>query len=231
MQKTCLIIDDEDQSADIEKLLMLGERRGVELECKQFNVGSSHENDMLTGGKIDIEKVIKEYKKRFRGTTFHIAAIDWQLSDDAIDGIELLRHFTNNKILRYTPKILYTGLLDEVLSSLLADFKKDLIGKVAVIRRIKILIKSGIKDFVGRENYEERILQLLESSDETMDLIIEEELRKFPDLKFNTKLISQGFHGKTFEEIAHDLDHNDLLRNGFKKEILQHVIAYLSEKL
>lgn len=231
MRKTCLIIDDEDQTAEIEKLIMLGKKRGIDLECEQFNVGSSQEDAMLTEGKIDIAKVIEEYKSRFKHITFHLAAIDWQLSDDDIDGIELLRIFNANRILRHTPKILYTGLLDDILSSLLDDFKNGKLRKISLLKRIKILVKSDIKDFVGRENYEQHMLSFLATTDETMDLIIEEELRKFPNLKFNTSLVSQGFNGKTFEEIARDIEENDSLRNKLKKEILQQIIAYLSEKL
>ena len=232
MLKTCLIIDDEDQSAEMESLIIQGKRKGIEIECHQFNVGSTFDTSLLTDNKIDIDKVISEYKQRFKQNTFHVAAFDWDLSDENINGVELLRQFVAHGVLKYTPKLLYTGLLDEILLSFFKDIREgDGKNKMAVIRQLKILIKSGIRDFVGREKYEQHILQILESIDESLDLIIENELKKFPDLRFKNSFTSEYFRGKTYAEIANILDDNGLLRNGFKREVIQQVIAYLTEKI
>src|SRR5258708_25687405 len=112
MEKKCLIIDNEDQSAVLEKLKRDGEKKGFIIECDQFNVGSTFADELLTNGKIDIPKVIDCYKRRFKGQIFHLAAIDWDLNDDGVDGIELLRQFRSKKILKTTPILLYTGLLE-----------------------------------------------------------------------------------------------------------------------
>ena len=64
-----------------------------------------------------------------------------------------------------------------------------------------------------------------------MDLIIEEILKKFPDLKFGNKFVRPNFNGKTFLEIAKFIENNDSIRNEFKKEIIEQVIAYLTEKI
>ncbi|MBS1508039.1 MAG: hypothetical protein JSS79_15470 [Bacteroidetes bacterium] len=231
MEKRCLIIDNDDQSAEIEKLKRDGKARGIEIECEQFNVGSTFEDDLLSHGKIDIDKVVSEFRKRFKHQVFHLAAFDWDLSDEDVNGVELMRLFEHHKILKNTPKLLYTGLLEERLSTMLDEFKAGNVQKSQLKKHILILIKADIKDFVARENYEQDILRLIERTDETIDLIIEEELSKFPDFKFNNSFTSDNFKGKTFMEISSILENDDRLRNDFKKEIIQHVIAYLTIKI
>jgi len=229
MIKRCLIIDNEDLSADIERIISQGKKKGIEIECEQFNVGSTFEESLLVDGKIVISQVVSEYRKRFKSKVFHLAAFDWDLSDDGVNGVELIRQFAHTKILRNTPKLLYTGLLEERLSSMLNDFRYKRITKEKLLAHVKTLITADIINFVGREKYEETILQHLETGNDQIDLIIEEELLKFPDLKFNNSFPSKSFNGKTFLEIAKILDENDMLRNEFKKELIQLVIADLTE--
>lgn len=231
MEKRCLIIDNDDQSAEIEKMKRDGKAKGIYIDCQQFNVGSTFEDDLLTEGRIDIEKVVTAYKIRFKHQTFHLAAFDWDLSDDAINGVELMRQLEHNRILRNTPKLLYTGLLEDKLGTMLDEFKNGTLPKGKLLVHIKTIIKANIRDFVARERYEEDIIRLLQNTDETIDLIIEEELTRFPDLKFSNSFTSRSFNGKTFIEIAKILESEDLLRNDFKKEIIQQVIAYLTEKI
>jgi len=231
MNKNCIIIDNEDQSEIIEKLVRDGKAKGITIDCEQFNVGSTFENELLTDGVIDINKVVNEYKKRFKNQTFQLAAFDWDLSDPKTDGIELMRQFTHHKIFKNTPKLLYSGLLEDKLSSKIEEYKKGDLSKKDLLDRIKTLINADIKGFVGRENYDRDIIGILEGTDETLDLIIEEELNKLPELRFSNKFINEKFKGKTFYEIATILEENDLLRNAFKKEIIQQVVAYLSEKI
>lgn len=231
MIKRCLIIDNDNQSAEIENLIRLGKARGITIECEQFNVGNTANTELLTSGHIDIDKVIAFYKANFRSKTFHLAAFDWNLSDPAIDGVELIRKFESVKILRNTPKLLYSGALKNEISSKLITYKKNQLTINALILWLSALIRIDIKNFVDRVNYEQEILTLLSKTDETLDLIIEEEMNKFPKLKFNSSFTSDGFKGKSFLEISAILEDQDVLRNNFKKEIVQHVIAYLTEKI
>ena len=231
MNKSCIIFDNDDQSEIIQKLERDAKSQGIQIECLQFNVGSTSENDLLTEGKIDRSKVITEFKKKFKGMTFHLAAFDWDLSDDIIDGVELIRILENNRLLKNTPKLLYSGLLEERLSSTLDDFKKSTLNKTEVLNKFKALIKADIKDFVPRENYERDIIRILRETDETLDLILENELNKFPDFKFSNRFVNDNFKGKSFADISKMLEENDHNRNEFKKEIVQQVIAYLTEKI
>jgi hypothetical protein len=231
MTKKCIIIDNEDQSEIIEKLIRDGKAKGIDIECEQFNVGSTFLTEVLTDNKIDIAKVVAEFKNKFKGQTFHLAAFDWDLSDDKIDGIELMRQLTHNKIFKNTPKLLYSGLLEDKLSTKIDEYKNNTLTKKDLLDRIKTLINADIKGFVAREKYDSDIIRILEGTEETLDLIIEEELNKFPELKFSNKFVNANFSGKTFVEIAKIIEEQDGLRNDFKKEIIQQVVSYLTEKI
>lgn len=227
MKKRCLIIDDQDQTEEIEKMIRDGKAMyGIDLECEQFNVGSTFLDEVLTEGKIDINKVVAEFKKRFKGQTFQLAAFDRDLNDPNIDGVELIRQLTHHTNLKHTPKVLYSSDLEGLLSESIDNFNKE-----NLIRRIKTLVNNEIKGYFDRDSYENDILRTLAKDEETLDLIIEEELRKFPTLVFKNVFVHEGFRNKTYEEIAAQLDEYTHLRNDFKKEIIQQVIAYLTEKI
>src|SRR5260221_5210344 len=125
MEKRCLIIDNDDQSATIEKLIKDAQAKGLSLECDQFNIGSTAYDEVLTDGKIDINKVVAECKSSFHKRTYHLIAFDWQLSDEVYNGVELIRAFSHHKLFRHVPKLLYSGLLEESLGDELDKFQKN----------------------------------------------------------------------------------------------------------
>jgi CheY-like chemotaxis protein len=225
MIRKCLIIDNEDQTEEIEKLLRDAKNDGIELTCEQFSIGDPSYVEVLTEGEIDIKKVISEYRRRFNGDVFHLAAFDYQL-DDNINGVELIRQLKANKIFRTTPKIVYSGLMDDILKTIIRDESRD-----NAVTRIKALVKNGVIDYIERDNRDIEIRNFFKTNIESTDLIIEEELKKFPDLIFEQNFINKNLVGKTFLEIAKHIEANDQIRNEFKKEIIQQTIAYLTEKI
>ena len=225
MIKKCIIFDDNDQTEEIEKLIRVGKDRGVDIECEQFNVGSPEFTEFLTDGEIDLSKVIREYKKKFSGITFHLAVFDWNLEDDSINGIELIRQFSHNGILRNTPKIVISAKLRIILNDIIK------LTEVKRIRQLTLLVNSDIRGYIEREHYENDIIYFFLKNDESLDLIIEEILKKFSNLRFGNKFVRPNFNGKTFLEIAEFIENNDSIRNEFKKEIIEQVIAYLTEKI
>jgi len=231
MEKRCLIIDNEEQVSSIETIERLGRAKGINIICDEFNVGMLDRDEFFTDRRIDINKVLEQFSKKYKNSTYHIVAFDWDLGDNEINGVELIRKFQEHKFLINTPKILYSGLLKDEISTQLEKYRKDSKHKSALLAWINTLIKVDVKNFVDRTVYEQEIVTHISKTDETIDLIIEEELKKFPDLKFGNSFTSKSFNGKTFLEIAHALEENDLIRNDFKKEIIQQVIAYLTERI
>jgi hypothetical protein len=231
MEKRCLIIDNVDQSSVIEKLRRDARAQGIDIECEQFNVGSTFDDALLTDGKIDIPKVVEEFRKRYGGRVFHLAAFDWDFSDSEIDGLELIRQFKHENLLKNTPKLLYTGLLEYKLGEKLDAFKNGLLTRPALLAQIRLLVNADIVDFIRRENYEDRIIIHFKTADESIDLILEDELSKFPDLTFKMGFGKAYLKNRRFGEVAQILSSNDLVKRQIKKEIIQEIISYLTEDL
>ena len=225
MVKKCIIFDNEDQSDEIVKLIRDGRNQGIAIECEQFNVGSTEYTEVLTKGEIDISKVISEYKRRFSGITFHLAVFDWDLNDEKINGIELIRQLNANRILYRTPKIVISALL----KSILADIVKS--DEQKRIKQLTLLVNSNIIEYHEREKYEQDIINYFSKNEESLDLILEEEFKKFPKHIFRNSFSNKNFNGKTFLEIAEFLESADKIRNDFKKELIHQVLAYLTEKI
>lgn len=237
--KTCLIIDNEDQTEEISKLVRDARNRGISLDCHQFNVGNTAYSEILTNGLIDIAKVFIEFKKRFHNLHFDLVAFDWDLEDDNITGIELIQQFTLNKIIKFSPKIVYSGVLDDVLKKIveenlgiakIEDEEKPYLNH-AGLTKIKFLIKNRVLDYLDRGNRDSMILKFLKEDIQSTELIISQTLRKHPELKFNNNFVNTKFNGSTFEDLAKELESNDSINNEFKKEIIEQVISYLTEKI
>jgi hypothetical protein len=227
IEKTCLLIDNEDISSEIESIERLGRAKGLKIKCEHFPVGSTIRTDLFNDeNHIDIEKVVREYKQKYKHIVFNLIAIDWDLGD-ITDGVELIRKFEYNNIANYTPKILYSGLLKDEISSRLSKFKDGEIAHSNILIWINTLIKIDIVDFVDRDSSDNRIVDILSKIPESFDLILEDNLRKFGDLKFRN-----GFpilKDKTFIEIADIISQDVKINNDFKKEIIEQLISYLSD--
>lgn len=239
IKRSCLIVDNEDQTEEIEKLVRDAEHTGIQLECKQFSVGNTGYSDILTDGLIDISKVVIEYKKRFNNHYFNLIAFDWDLEDENITGVELIRQFTSNRIALFSPKMVYSGVLDDIIKRIVQDnLYLGTTGKTsrpilkdAAVTKIKSLVKNRVFEYLDRDHRDPMILKFLKENMQSTELVIAQTLKKFPELKFNNRFINPNFKGKTFEEIAVILESDEIQGNEFKREIIEQVLAYLTESL
>lgn len=229
MVRRCLIIDNEDQIDNFDTIIREGQQKNVKIECFQFNIGSPSRQDLLTDGKIDIEKVIPVIKSEFKGITFDIIAFDWDYEDDSIDGVELIRQFTHYKIFPKTPKMLYSGLLKEQVRGYVdtyADPNKnnnfqDLWNKLFP------LISLEIVNFVERDAYEKSIAVFLSKKHSDLNKLIVDELTKYPDLKFED--VHPRFRGMQLSDIINLIENDTSLGELFFKEIVERCIANMIE--
>ena len=239
IKRTCLIIDNEDQSEEIEKLIRDASNIGIELSCFQFNVGNTAYSEILSDGLIDIDKVITEFKSKFKNEYFDIVAFDWDLEDEHITGVELIRHFTSKKVVRFSPKIVYSGVLDEVLKKIVqenldlikTDGKFKPVLKQNGITKIKSLVKNRVFEYLDRDSRDSMILKFLKEEIQSTELIVSQILYKYPNFKFENNFVNTKFNGRTFQEIADILENDDFTGNEFKREVIHQVIAYLTEKI
>jgi DNA-binding response OmpR family regulator len=231
VEKKCLIIDDEDQSTNIDDICRKARPKGLQIICTQLEIGKAQTKAASNRRDLSFGDVVQLFKDDYGHNRFDIVAIDWHLGPNDFNGVELLRQLRAAKLLLKTPVILYSGLLKSELGDRLEGYKND--GKptkTEIIALVNTLIRSGVQSFVDRVSYEQEIVnQLLLGS--SLDLIVENELRRFPGLIFKTEFLSQSFAGKRFDEVAKILEDNDHLRHQFKDEIIKQVIAYLTESL
>ncbi len=240
IKRTCLIIDNEDQTEEIEKLVRDSRNQGIDLDCRQFEVGNTSYSEVLSSGKIDIEKVESEVKKRYKHIAFDIIAFDYELDDEEINGVELLRHFNKKRIFKYSPKLVYSGVLDNVLKDIIEpslDILKvrnkpdKAIIKQSGLVKIKSLIRHRVFEYLDRDNRDSIIIKFLKEEIQSTELIVTQALRMYPEFKFDNNFVNDKFNGKTFEEVASFLEKDDKLGSEFKREIIQQVISYLTEKI
>ncbi len=231
MDKLILVIDDNDQSNVIEELVREAEKKGINLTYRQFNVGSPNELGLLSDGKIDVNKVKAAYKERFKdnGLVFNMIVCDWDLSDDEIDGAELLRQMSGECFSHKTPRILYSSLLKERLEAQLEKYDKENIEtKDSVIKYIMSLINGKYVAFTGREDLKGPVITHLRDG-ESIDFILRDTLLRHPDL---VMAVGHGHNleGRTFAEVAQIIKTDDEVSYDFKRNIIQEVVQYLTEK-
>lgn len=223
IERTCLIIDNDDQSAEIEKLVRNAATSGINLECHQLSVGDPAHQEFLSDNKIDIDKVEHEFRQKFGNKNFDLVAFDYGLEDEKITGVELIRQLKARKLLRFSPKIVYSGLIDQILTEIMSGEK--------AVRKIKTLIKDNVLEYLDRDSRDPMILKILKENIQSTELIIAELMNEFPDLKFENNFVNKNYNGKTYGEIAALLLDDDIKHSEFKREIISQVISYLTEKI
>jgi len=227
--KTCLIIDDDDQSPVFDTIKREGQKHGLDIECIQFNVGNPSEREVLVEEQVSSEKVIEVLRERYRGKKIDLIAIDWDLSVPSMSGPQLIKLLNDNSLRDRVPKILYSGILKNEIEKLCNEFKAGDKQFKSIWGEINTLITTDIKIFAQRDQYEMEIVNQLKKLGDTIESSIEDELLKYPEAIFKSNFVSKSFNGKTFKEISSILETDTPLRNEFTKEITQQVIAYLSE--
>lgn len=226
IKRSCLIIDNEDQAEEIEKLVRDCQYKGIDLECHQLNIGLSSFTDVLTNNLIDGDKVASVFKSRFGRRNFNLVAFDYDLEDSNVKGTDLIRIFNHHKLLKKSPKMVYSGLLDDVLKDIIKDLSLD-----KAVTKIKSMVRNKVIDYLDRDHRDAQILKFLNEDPVSSELLVSDILNTHPDLVFENNFVNDKFEGKKYSEIAEMLDDDITLDNEFKKEIIEQVISYLTEKI
>jgi len=227
MERSCLLIDNEDQSASIEEIEREAKKNSLIIKCHQFNVGSTMEPRFLTNNVIDTGKVTEEFNKQFSNISFDLIAFDWDLDDESINGVELIRIFQQEGIRRSTPKLLYSGVLKIKIEGLLEEYKSGKVDFKTAWKHIKTLIEINIVDFKDRDEYEKSIVLYLKKNSPILEEILLKELRSNKDLKFHGLI--GALEGKTFEDVANTIEKRADIAESFKVNLIEQATAYLAD--
>lgn len=215
------MIDDNPQDDLFDGLKRKAKAKQIQLNCYQFNVGSE-QTDFLTDGNIDIEKVEAIFKSEFDGRKLDIICVDYNLEDERITGLDVLRRIYN---LRKTSiYMLYSSSLDQVAKGIIDTYDQDK-NKNKLINRIKTLTSYRISEFSPRDRYEDDIIKLLATNQSPLELVMETKLLEYGDLEFeNTYPLFQGWKLK---DIATEIRKSTPQGNKFKVQLIEQALAYM----
>lgn len=223
------MIDDTDQTNELENLVFDAKRLGITLYCEQFNVGGRLEPDLIKGdGSIDYDKTIQKFKERFSNKKFNLIVCDWELGSMQNDGVDLLKRLGNTCHVKDTDRLMYSGKLDIKLEDKLKEFKEGKIEFDPLKRYIKGLVVARFWDFVDRNEMRHTVLRYLKEV-ESVDHIVTEVLMENRDLVFATGH-GHPLEGKTFDEVALITENDAMMMTNLKRNLVKEVMFYLTQK-
>lgn len=231
MKKRILMIDNEDQSEEIEALIRTAKTSGLTLICDQFNVGSASEPSMLVAGKIDLEAVALEYNKRFGNIHYDFFVCDWDLSDESVYGIDVLKKLYEIGVGKTTPRLIYSGVLDSIIGTKLYDYQEGKVDKRHFLSFVHNLINSDLRGCVDRGERDRRLLAFLKSDEVTIKGMLYETLQKYPHMKLREGMVRSSLSGIPFSEVYHRISNDDSLRNELQRDIMEQIIAYITQPI
>ena len=200
--KTILIIDDKDQSSEIEEIKESLDDL-FEIKCKCIWVAKPQ---FRANGKNhpDIDKLKNEIKLSYdEYGHFDLILSDFDLNAKGIvDGIDLIEYI---KEIRSRAKIImYSGNYTDAVRKLIQNPKGQL-NEIQVAEAVSKFINYKLVDCTDRTNYKEKAIAFFKSNKE---MSISDELIKLlnehGDMVFNS--CCPKYKGKKFSEIAREIE-------------------------
>lgn len=238
MQKTVLIIDDKDRTSVFKSLKTKARSQGLELDLYQYNPGGALENELLDKHtkELNVEKTLEKFYTKFRDIVFDAIACDWNLNVPNINGLDLIRQLSSRGItIRETPKMLYSGTLENELGKMLNNIIGEDDERVrsqkldTVIRDIKLLVNTDFFAVTGREEIEDDLFPFLLKK-EPVEVQIFHILRDNPNLRFSVDCGGK-YAGLSFDEVRKRLENDENLLPVLIKDIVEESISFLEHKI
>lgn len=217
-----LIIDDADQSRTV-KYLQAQLKSTCDLECITIKTtllelrkeGSEH---------LDTDKLRSKIKDELYNKKINWAFTDFNLAETDVNGltvVDMLHTFRPNMQI-----VMYSGNQNAVIRSILGKSPRDAQDE-EIISGIRKLLEYSIIDYVKRDDYADKVIELVNRMEEpTVQDYFLEQLRMYPDMEF--KSCYPPLAGKTFGEIADMIEqHSDKRTADWTKELVEQTIAYL----
>lgn len=222
MAKHCVIIDDNSMEVHIEWIEHQLRKKNIQAQFFEFNAGSQVRKDLLTNEMIDLEKVVRAFESEFEGRKLDLVCIDYSLEDKKVNGIDVLK-----KIHSLRPKakyMIYSSSLDNVAKKVVEEYEVDK-DQRKLLTKIKDFARYRIEDFVARDQFNPRVVELLSKEPQSLDSIVEEKLLEQGDLVFQ-----QGyapFSGKLLKDIVREIQRGTPRGNEYLQEMIELAIAQI----
>jgi hypothetical protein len=223
--KRCLIIDDEDQSSQINTLKSrLKKSDGIDLLCKQINPNDYSKIDPINGNSTFNEAgFFKQIKSILReGVTVIACDNGLKAGNEDIKGYDLICSQIRENMKYKNDVILYSGNLEAVLKEI---FENE--NETDRINQAKKLVKSKITDFVKRSDANEGYIGVLQGLLKKDTFSVQNEISYWLSKLPNHKATFNDFEGKTFEQLQQEIEDDSHLGNNFQKQIIEQGISAL----
>jgi hypothetical protein len=227
IDKSCIIIDDEDQDEIVENLQVDANRLGIRLSCFQLNpqgeayyknIGDENQPDYV----IDLDKVSTALMTpQYRRLRVDVIACDYDLGDDEVNGYELIRKLRGH--LNYRREIiLYSGNLNRVIAGILRE--EDPRERFAQIRS---LARANIREFNDKNDYRQSIITAISEDTFSLESELESLLDKYGEWTFRS--VFPPFSNLKLHNVLVEIESGSAKGKAFQKALLENAIAHMIE--
>jgi len=226
----CLIIDDQDQEAEIKLLNLKSKEQGLPVTGHFFNITDpSLTYQEIINGKpeilIDVEKVIEKLKAEYGSKEIDLIACDYEYDDRHVDGLNLIQslkgiNFKGKKM----PYIIYSNNHDKVQEKLQLQVKGVIDDKSNLMSYLETYFDSRPNSVSDREKYYESIIEFLKKNKTPMEIRLQSKLLEYPEKHFDS--IFPRFKDKKLKDLAKMVEHSTEEADAFEYEFLERAIAH-----
>lgn len=220
---TVLIIDDVDQSRTINAL---EKQLSKKFEFEAISVKTtSVELRKEDSDHLDPEKLKAFLQESVKNKTINWVFTDFNLAEDDVDGLTVVNMLYG---IRSTIKVvMYSGDLHAVVKRVIGKASLDDVNEDDIVEAVSQLLKFNIIDYIKRDNYKDKLIELANREDDpTVQDYFIELLREHSEMEF--KSCYDRLKGKTLGEIADMIEKNSNKRtDAWTRELVEQTIAYL----
>lgn len=233
MKTYCLVIDDDNQKnyfdTEIKKVLM---KDNIELE-PIFIDPTDRKYLKKNHNGLDRALIEQDCLKELGGHYCPVIVSDYQIATkyDDFNGLDILVALSEKYPHQY--KILYSGAkIKEAIKKIskkISENTDDIQGEKTDIYAIEQLKKSfSINDLISGKGYAEKVITYMRCSPSLLQQIFLSQLKdKYPNMIFQS--CYPQFKGKTFVEIAEQIEKRTFQGGEFQQALIGQTIAYLAE--
>jgi hypothetical protein len=222
IQKYLIIVDERSQKSKIESIKSTLKSSGIDLIAIQFDPTNIQKRNLEGNQEFDKDSFIQQVLdlEYFKGTD--VIACDYNLIEDELNGFQIIQILREIGYSKKKKIILYSAQIKDVIGNIIqsnADFEVQKTNLADIIN-CKI-------EFLANENIEQEIITNIRK---TAPFDFEEELKKWFNSRENDKFnyLFPKYEGKTFKEIAIEIDKDTHQSAEFKKDLVEQIIAYLA---
>ncbi|MDI3325393.1 hypothetical protein QKW35_13505 [Pontibacterium granulatum] len=220
--KKVLFIDDQSVDNIVDKFAANLHKKGYKLKSSIVFIGDQKYKSENQNGEISLnfDAIKSDIEENHFHIRYDLVACDFNFANDDINGyslIQWLKHTSTSghNYIRKAKFVSYSSEEDKFKEHVLAS---EDIGK---------LIRLKLDGFFKRDNLADAGATLILKQDVNLDLssYIVTELEKLADVKFNG--VYPKFEGKTFAEIAHEIDTDSHHGQEFQKTMIGLTLAHM----